>query len=79
VIHKPRAEGGWHGHYEKLEIHHGYIQWLFPIREPGMNVESVPLTAAEAAILRNDAAAKARMIKSYKLILGKCGELVLIW
>ena len=23
----------WKGQYQLLEIHHGYIQWLFPIRE----------------------------------------------
>ena len=22
----------WHGDYRRLELHHGYIQWLFPIR-----------------------------------------------
>merc|ERR1712046_229054 len=30
----------WRGDYERLEVHHGYIQWLFPIREPGMNSQS---------------------------------------
>jgi hypothetical protein len=70
-IHKPRDEGGWRGHYERLEIHHGYIQWLFPIREPGMNSESFVLTAAEARILREDPKAKERFIKSFELILGE--------
>ena len=27
----------WFGDYRKLEIHHGYVQWLFPIHEEGMN------------------------------------------
>lgn len=27
----------WLGDYDKLERYHGYIQWLFPIREHGMN------------------------------------------
>ena len=35
--------------YGLLEAHHGYIQWLFPIREPGMNPDARPLTLAEAA------------------------------
>lgn len=29
---------GWFGDFELLERHHGYIQWLFPIRENGMNM-----------------------------------------
>lgn len=27
----------WFGDYETLEVHHGYVQWLFPIHEEGMN------------------------------------------
>jgi len=27
----------WFYDYDLLEEHHGYIQWLFPIREHGMN------------------------------------------
>ena len=69
TIHKPQADGGWRGDYQKLEVHHGYIQWLFPIREPGMNMESVPLTAVEAKIMREDPEVRARIIKSYDLIL----------
>lgn len=26
----------WKGNYSLLEVHHGYIQWLFPIREHGL-------------------------------------------
>lgn len=37
----------WRGKYSKLEIHHGYIQWLFPIREHGMNSQSQKLYAHE--------------------------------
>jgi hypothetical protein len=25
------------GDYRTLELHHGYVQWLFPIHEEGMN------------------------------------------
>ncbi len=28
---------GWWRDYRKLEVHHGYVQWLFPIHEEGMN------------------------------------------
>ncbi len=37
----------WWGDTPKLERHHGYIQWLFPIREEGMNYESQPLQLHE--------------------------------
>lgn len=34
-----------------LEIHHGYIQWLFPNRDPGMNLDSQPLQQEELEVL----------------------------
>lgn len=40
----------WKGDYEKLERHHGYIQWLFPIRTQGMNYESHPLQIHELIV-----------------------------
>ncbi len=34
----------WFGNHSLLEIHHGYIQWLFPLFEGGgMNFHSDPL------------------------------------
>lgn len=59
----------WKGEYDRLEVHHGYIQWLFPIREPGMNPESQPLTKNEITQLNQDPAAQERILKSYDLIL----------
>mmetsp|Transcript_111535 Transcript_111535/g.310603 ORF Transcript_111535/g.310603 Transcript_111535/m.310603 type:complete len:230 (-) Transcript_111535:150-839(-) len=59
----------WHGNYSLLEQHHGYIQWLFPIREFGMNSESQPLTAYEADEMRVDPEVRQRLIRSYRLML----------
>ena len=47
----------WDGDFERLEMHHGYIQWLFPVFEnAGMNWESQPLSKSGAAIIRQDPA-----------------------
>ncbi|KAF5367827.1 hypothetical protein D9757_010339 [Collybiopsis confluens] len=59
----------WLGEYDKLEYKHGYIQWLFPIREYGMNYESQPLQLHELEALRQDPDAINRLIDSYKLML----------
>ena len=40
----------WRGDYDRLEEHHGYIQWLFPIRAQGMNDESQPLQYHELEV-----------------------------
>ncbi|EFC44054.1 hypothetical protein NAEGRDRAFT_67958 [Naegleria gruberi] len=59
----------WFGDWDLLEEHHAYIQYLFPIRLQGMNASSQPLTKHEASLLRSDAAVKARIIQSYRLML----------
>ncbi|GFO43740.1 UDP-glucuronosyltransferase 2a1-like [Plakobranchus ocellatus] len=40
----------WWGNYELLERHHGYIQWIFPIRENGMNWQAQALQLHEAEV-----------------------------
>ncbi|KAJ7781806.1 opioid growth factor receptor conserved region-domain-containing protein [Mycena maculata] len=60
---------GWQGDYKGLERKHGFIQWLFPIREHGMNYESQPLQPHELAKLKADPRAQERLIASYKLML----------
>ena len=40
----------WWEDYERLEYHHGFIQWLFPIRTQGMNDESQPLQLHELEV-----------------------------
>ncbi|BFZ16269.1 hypothetical protein BsWGS_19308 [Bradybaena similaris] len=59
----------WWGDYELLERHHGYIQWLFPIREGGMNSKAQPLQQHEAEAIKADFQAKNRVLMSYKLML----------
>ncbi|KAH9949872.1 opioid growth factor receptor conserved region-domain-containing protein [Amylocystis lapponica] len=59
----------WSGQYTKLEHKHGFIQWLFPIQEYGMNYESQPLQRHEIAAMKADAAVTERVIRSYTLML----------
>ncbi|KAF8903124.1 opioid growth factor receptor conserved region-domain-containing protein [Gymnopilus junonius] len=59
----------WFGEYGKLEAKHGYIQWLFPIREYGMNYESQPLQAHEIDAMKADPVVIQRVTESYKLML----------
>ncbi|TRM64057.1 opioid growth factor receptor conserved region-domain-containing protein [Schizophyllum amplum] len=59
----------WFGDYEKLEYKHGFIQWLFPIREHGMNFEAQPLQHHELEAMKADPQIKARLLKSYDLML----------
>jgi hypothetical protein len=44
-------------------------QWLFPIREHGLNSMAQPLQKHEAEAITNDPQMKARAIKSYQLML----------
>ena len=69
VIHKPHELGGWFGDYDLLEAHHGYIQWLFPIREFGMNGRAQELQLHEARAIAADPVLKRRLRKSYELML----------
>mmetsp|Transcript_65921 Transcript_65921/g.132362 ORF Transcript_65921/g.132362 Transcript_65921/m.132362 type:complete len:233 (+) Transcript_65921:66-764(+) len=59
----------WYGDYVLLEQHHGYVQWLFPIREMGMNLVSQPLTSYEIEDMIGDPAVHDRLKRSYRLML----------
>ncbi|KAL9652839.1 hypothetical protein ABK040_010871 [Willaertia magna] len=59
----------WFGNWKLLERHHGYIQFLFPIRLAGLNDFAQPLTFNEVKVFRKDEEIKYRFIKSYKLML----------
>lgn len=59
----------WSGQYGRLEYTHTYIQWLFPLQEPGMNDEASPLTKEEVQRFLNSNIAKENLLKSYKLML----------
>ena len=55
--------------YKLLERHHGYIQWLFPIREQGLNFHSSPLQPHEAKTIRESPELKTRVLVSFKIML----------
>jgi len=59
----------WRGDYAKLEYKHGFIQWLFPIQEHGMNFESKPLQRHEITEMKADDKIVARVLDSYQLML----------
>ncbi|KAF5360298.1 hypothetical protein D9758_009164 [Tetrapyrgos nigripes] len=59
----------WQGDYDVLEYKHGYIQWLFPIREYGMNYQSQPLQPHELNSMKSDPKIIQRLLESYKLML----------
>ncbi|XP_069607256.1 opioid growth factor receptor-like [Ranitomeya imitator] len=59
----------WWDDYKELEANHSYIQWLFPLREPGVNPYATPLTQAEIKRMRADEVVMQRLLKSYKLML----------
>ncbi|KAI1890856.1 hypothetical protein AGOR_G00157910 [Albula goreensis] len=59
----------WKGDYRRLERVHSYIQWLFPLQEPGMNYSARELTKKEIEVFRKDEEAKQRLVKSYELML----------
>lgn len=59
----------WKGNYELLEHHHGFIQWLFPLYESGVNSYAQVLNIDEREMIIEDAAAYRRILESYKLML----------
>jgi hypothetical protein len=59
----------WWGRWDILERHHGYIQWLFPIRHGGLNSHSQPMTKHEAEIFRNSPDMISRVKKSYEMMM----------
>jgi hypothetical protein len=54
----------WFGNYSLLESHHGFIQWLFPIREQGMNGDAQVLQLHEAKTISADPQCRKRAIRS---------------
>ncbi|XP_054883635.1 opioid growth factor receptor-like [Poeciliopsis prolifica] len=59
----------WKGKYAKLEQTHSYIQWLFPLQEPGLNYEAKTLTKQEIQDFLGSSAARENLLKSYELML----------
>ncbi|KAG5281864.1 hypothetical protein AALO_G00049660 [Alosa alosa] len=63
----------WRTDYKRLERVHSYIQWLFPLREPGVNYMASELTKKEIQAFRESEEARARLVESYELMLGFYG------
>ncbi|XP_021272139.1 opioid growth factor receptor isoform X2 [Numida meleagris] len=59
----------WWDNYEILEENHSYIQWLFPLREHGMNVRAKPLTCQEIEAFKKSKEVMERFIRAYQLML----------
>ncbi|KAM8858774.1 opioid growth factor receptor-like protein 1 isoform 2-T2 [Spinachia spinachia] len=59
----------WRGDYDKLEHNHTYIQWLFPLREQGLNFYAHELTQEEIKEFQSTREAKRRFLSAYSLML----------
>ncbi|XP_058033990.1 opioid growth factor receptor isoform X2 [Ahaetulla prasina] len=59
----------WQDNYSVLEENHSYIQWLFPLREPGMNFHAKRLTRQEIEAFKKTKEVMERFIRAYKLML----------
>ncbi|XP_043946333.1 opioid growth factor receptor [Protopterus annectens] len=59
----------WKGDYLELENNHCYIQWLFPLRERGVNMHAFELTQKEIEVFKKDADVRRRLTKAYELML----------
>lgn len=54
---------------ERLESHHGFIQWIFPIREKGLNYFAPVLQRHEISKMLNNPKCMERYTKSYDMML----------
>ncbi|XP_055964094.1 opioid growth factor receptor [Sorex fumeus] len=63
----------WKDDYDRLEDNHSYIQWLFPLREPGVNWHAKPLTLEEIEAFKSCPEAQERLVRAYELMLGFYG------
>lgn len=59
----------WKGDYDKLEHNHNYIQWLFPLREQGLNFYAHELTQDEIKEFQTTREAKRRFVAAYSMML----------
>ncbi|KAJ8250328.1 hypothetical protein COCON_G00222500 [Conger conger] len=67
----------WRGDYEKLEHNHTYIQWLFPLREQGLNFYAQELTQVEIKEFQSTREAKRRFLLAYAVMLDFFGIVLL--
>uniref|UniRef100_A0A8C6X0X5 Opioid growth factor receptor n=1 Tax=Naja naja TaxID=35670 RepID=A0A8C6X0X5_NAJNA len=59
----------WQDNYSVLEENHSYIQWLFPLREQGMNFHARQLTRQEIEAFKKSKEVMERFVRAYKLML----------
>ncbi|XP_009702688.1 PREDICTED: opioid growth factor receptor, partial [Cariama cristata] len=67
----------WWDNYEVLEENHSYIQWLFPLREHGMNWRAKPLTCQEIQAFKKSKEVMQRFVRAYQLMLRFYGIVLL--
>ncbi|KAI3383600.1 hypothetical protein SNEBB_006351 [Seison nebaliae] len=63
----------WKDNMKLLERHHGYIQWIFPLREPGLNSEAEPLQLHEIRKMKSRTDIRERIYRSYEMMLNFYG------
>ena len=62
---------------EKLEIHHDYIQWLFPLRKRTEKIPGIPvLDNDQINVFQNDSVLKREIIKSLEIMLKFFGLMI---
>ncbi|KZO97618.1 hypothetical protein CALVIDRAFT_562958 [Calocera viscosa TUFC12733] len=61
------------GDWDKLEWRHDFVQWLFPIREQGMNPRARPLQVHEIGRMKDDEEVMKRFRESYEIMLAFYG------
>lgn len=59
----------WFGDYDALEAGHGFIQWLFPIHEKGLNWRAKPLQRHEATAIAASPRARRSILASLIMML----------
>lgn len=55
--------------YRFLERSHGYIQWIFPLFEHGMNYHAQPLSPIEVQLFRSSSTCQQRLLRSFEIML----------
>ncbi|XP_058410035.1 opioid growth factor receptor-like protein 1 isoform X2 [Diceros bicornis minor] len=68
-VHIEEVLSKWKGDYERLEHNHTYIQWLFPLREQGLNFYAKELTTYEIEEFKKTKEAIRRFLLAYKMML----------
>ena len=60
----------WSKDYSRLERTHNYVQWVFPCSTASsFNSHAVPLSTEEMAVFKEDTVIRARLVRSFKIIL----------